>query len=228
MMRTRTLAMVLGFPGALGLLALSGSGAPRSMNESYKPAVRPDEQKIMKVIEGMDEQFRDRMLSVPPEDGRLLRLMAEAAGAKQAVEIGTSAGYSGLWIALALQNTGGKLTTFDIDEDKVRVARENFAKAGVDGLITVVQGDAHQEIKKLKGPVDFVFIDAEKEGYVDYLKQMLPLVRPGGIIMAHNTSNESRSLRAYKEAVFENPDLETMLINVSDRGMAVSVKKHRR
>ncbi len=163
----------------------------------------------------------DRYLNVPEEDGRLIRLLVESTGAKTAVELGTSTGYSGLWFALALKATGGHLTTFEYDASRARTARENFARAGVDSFITVVEGDAHEKVKSLKGPIDIVFIDADKEGYLDYLKQLLPLVRPGGLILAHNITSRG-SIPDYVEAVTTNPQLETMLLNSQ---MAVTLKK---
>ena len=163
----------------------------------------------------------ERYLSVPPEDGRLIRILTEAAGAKRAVEIGTSTGYSGLWFALALQKTGGTLTTFEYDPGRAATARENFRKAGVEKIVTVIVGDAHDTVKQLAGPVDIVFIDADKPGYRDYLDKVLPLVRPGGLILAHNISGRE-SNPEYVDAVAGNPALETILVNGQ---MAVTLKK---
>ncbi len=148
-------------------------------------------------------------MSVGKDAGRLLRLLTEAADAKHVVEIGTSTGYSGLWFCLALQRTGGKLTTFEVDPGRAARAREHFKKAGVDHLVTVVEGDAHQTVSQLKGPVDVVFIDADKRGYPDYLNKLLPLVRPGGLILADNVDMSA----AYRNAVTTNPSLETLFCN---------------
>ena len=92
----------------------------------------------------------------------MLRLLTEAAGAKNVVEIGTSTGYSGLWLCLALESTGGKLTTFEIDPGRAMTAREHFRKAGVERMVDLVEGDAHETVTRLKEPIDVVFIDAEK------------------------------------------------------------------
>ena len=81
---------------------------------------------------------------------------------------------------MALRKTGGKLYTHDIDPGRIAVARENFKKAGVEDLITIIEGDAHQTATKNTDPIDVLFIDAEKEGYDAYLKELLPYVRPGG------------------------------------------------
>jgi caffeoyl-CoA O-methyltransferase len=90
-------------------------------------------------------------------------------GAKRVVEIGTSTGYSGLWFALALRSTGGKLITHEIDSGRASMAREHFREASVDDLITVIEGDAHERVKQHKDPIDILFLDADKEGYIDYL-----------------------------------------------------------
>jgi caffeoyl-CoA O-methyltransferase len=110
----------------------------------------------------------------------------------------------------------------------VDLARANFKKAGVDNLVTVVKGDAHVEFPKtVQGPIDIVFIDAEKEGYVDYLAAVLPLVRPGGLILAHNVPRQSQAgnpVEAYVEAAGKNPALETLLL-MGGGGLSVSLKK---
>jgi len=158
--------------------------------------------------------------NVPVADGKMLRLLTEAVNAKSVVEIGTSTGISGLWFSMALENTGGRLITFELDPARAALARSHFKKAGVDGLITVVEGDAHRNITKLKGPADVVFIDAEKDGYVEYLKALLPIVRPGGLILAHNFDMAPE----YVKAVTANPDLETVFYTQGNQ-LSVSLKK---
>jgi len=157
---------------------------------------------------------------VPPEDGRALRLLTEAAGARTVVEIGTSTGYSGLWFCLALQATGGRLTTFEIDHGRAAAARKNFQQAGVDSIVTVVEGNAHETIGGLKGPIDVVLSDADKDGYVDYLQKLMPLLRPGGLILAHNVG----MVADYMKQVTTNPDLETIVYR-EGAGLAVTLKK---
>ncbi len=91
-------------------------------------------------------------------------------------------------------------------------------------MVTLVEGDAHVEVVKLKEPIDLLFIDADKEGYLDYLNKLLPLVRPGGLIAAHNMNRPSPDPR-YVEAITTNPDLETIFLNMHAAGMAVTLKK---
>jgi predicted O-methyltransferase YrrM len=158
--------------------------------------------------------------NVPAIDGRMLRVLTESANAKQVLEIGTSTGISGLWFLLALERTGGRLTTLEIDPRRAALARGHFKRAGVDALVTLVDGDAHKSIARLQGPVDVVFIDAEKDGYVDYLKHVLPLVRPGGLILAHNVD----MVPDYVKAVNADPALETVFYMQGNQ-LAITLKK---
>ncbi len=183
------------------------------------------EEKILDVLADMYLNQRRGMMNVQPEDGRVLRLLAEAIGAKHIVEIGTSNGYSGIWFCLALRTTGGKLTTYEIDARRASLARKNFKRAGVDHIVTLIEGDAHKEITKLKEPIDILHLDADKAGYIDYLDKLLPLLRPGGLILAHNTTNVRSPMEDYIKAVTTNPKLETKFIHKHDQGISVTLKK---
>jgi predicted O-methyltransferase YrrM len=177
------------------------------------------EKRILTVLEEMVKS-QGTYLSVPMQDGKALRLLTEAVAAKNVVEIGTSTGYSGLWFCLALQATEGHLTTFEIDHRRATIAREHFKQAGVEKRVTVVEGDAHQEVAKLKLTIDVVFIDADKGGYVDYLNKVLPLVRPGGLILAHNVE----MVPDYVKAVTTNAGLESIFY-MEGGGLSVTLKK---
>jgi predicted O-methyltransferase YrrM len=175
-----------------------------------------------KVLAVQEEALRNGVgyLNVSVNDGRMLRLLSEATGAKNVVEVGTSTGISGLWFCLALQKTGGRLTTFEYDSGRAATARANFKKAGVDQLVTVIEGDAHQTVSRLKDPIDVLFIDADKEGYPDYLNKLAPLVRPGGLILAHNVGTSGE----YDRAVTTNPALETVFFTQGG-GLGITLKK---
>jgi predicted O-methyltransferase YrrM len=217
-MPQRRLAAVL----AVVLLAIATVATAQESPQSLErpPQAKDDaEQKILDVAAKVDKE-----MGVPEADGRLLRILTESIGAKHVVELGTSTGYSGLWFAMALRKTDGKLTTFDIDERRIKIAKENFKKAGVEDLITVVKGDAHEKVKDLKEPIDLLFLDADKEGYLDYLNKLLPLVRPGGLIVAHNM-NRPKPDPKFVEAITTNKDLDTVFLNMHAAGMSVSVKK---
>jgi predicted O-methyltransferase YrrM len=198
-----------------------GRGAPIA-----NPPIALDEaeKKILSVLDDMYRNQRRGMMNVPPEDGRFLRVMTEATGAKHVVEIGTSNGYSGIWICLGLRTTGGKLTTHEIDAGRAALARENFQRAGVAEIVTLVEGDAHKEVTKIKEPIDIIFVDADKEGYADYLQKLLPLVKPGGLVLAHNTSMGG-AMQDYLKAITTSPELETIFNYTTGAGMGVTLKK---
>ena len=206
-----------------------GQGPPMPGGESGFSTENPPmgktevEKKILSVLDDMDKNQRAGMMNVPIEDGRLLRLLTETNGAKNVVEIGTSNGYSGIWLCLALQTTGGKLTTYEIDATRAALARENFKRAGVDKLVTLVEGDAHETVKSLKEPIDVLFIDADKEGYIDYFNKLAPLVRPGGLILAHNV-NMRGQMQDYIKAITTNPEMETAFQG-QGQGLGVTLKK---
>src|SRR5712692_10257255 len=221
MMKRTTTIIAMVFAFALGV-AGQGRGSKGTAPESaqYPPLAKTESEK--RILATMNEVVKAGELyaNVPAVDGRMLRLLTEAVNAKTVIEIGTSTGISGMWFCMALEKTGGKLTTFELDPGRAALARAHFKKAGVDRLVTLVEGDAHQNITKLKGPVDVVFIDAEKEGYIDYLNKMLPLVRPGGLILAHNMNMTPD----YVKAVTTNPDLETVFYMEGNQ-LGVTLKK---
>jgi caffeoyl-CoA O-methyltransferase len=127
-----------------------------------------------------------RMLNVPPEHGKFLWSMAGATNAQRVLEIGTSDGYSTIWIARAVSETSGKIITLEIDEERHKEAVENFKKAGFDKIIDARLGDALKEIPKLEGQFDFIFIDAWKPDYIKYYQMVMPKLKPGGLMLAHN------------------------------------------
>ncbi len=203
-----------------------GFGGPSEPLEGglQKPVVpKNDEEK--KILDALEEMRQGpRFANVSTADGRLLRQLTEALGAKKVVELGTSTGESGVWFALALRKTGGHLYTHDIDPGRIKVARENFQKAGVEDLITIIEGDAHETVQQQEGPIDIVFLDADKPGYIDYLEKLLPKVRPGGLIIAHNMRRPEPDPR-YIEAITTNPDLDTSFLLMDGAGVGVTLKK---
>jgi len=207
------------------LLALCSFSFSQSVTAQRSPSPnsprndRDAEKKILAVLDKMVKSHQT-YLSVPVEDGKALRILAESTGARNIVEIGTSTGYSGLWLCLALQATGGHLTTFEIDHDRATQAREHFKEAGVEEMVTVVEGDAHLQVTRLIGPIDLAFIDADKGGYVDYLGKLLPRIRPRGLLLAHNVD----MVPDYVKAVTTRPDMETILYR-EGAGLSVTLKK---
>lgn len=164
------------------------------------------------------------MLNVNANEGAFLRDQVIKVKTKHALEVGTSNGYSSIWIAMGVRQTGGHLTTLEIDDRKVTLATENFRVAGVDPLIRIVHGDALKEIPKLEGPFEFVFIDAGKGDYVTYLDMVLPKMPAGGVIVAHNVADLRSQLLDFIERVKTDPRLKTTFADPGPGGFSVSTK----
>jgi predicted O-methyltransferase YrrM len=209
--------------------AQGGRGGPRggaaAEELSRAPLGRDEgEQQVLDVLAEMGADRDLRYLSVSEADGRLMRQLAEVAGATTIVELGTSTGYSGLWFSLALRATDGHLYTHELDPGRAETARENFERAGVADRITIIVGDAHETVERHQGPIDVVFLDADKEGYIDYLTKLLPKLRPGGLVLAHNMSSPRPDPR-YIEAITTDPTLETTFQLMDGAGVGVTLKK---
>ena len=208
----------------LGAPAMSMGQEAKDARNLQKPALAKDdgEKRILETI--VEARKGQRYANVSEADGRLLRQLTEAVNAKRVVELGTSTGESGLYFSLALRKTGGKLYTYDIDPERSKVAKANFEKAGVLDLIVMTLGDAHETAPKNTDPIDVLFIDAEKPGYDAYLRELLPLVRPGGLILAHNMRRPEPNPQ-YIEAVTTNPDLDTSFVLMDGAGIGITLKK---
>jgi caffeoyl-CoA O-methyltransferase len=178
-------------------------------------------------------------MNVPEADGKALYDIVLQKGYKNALEIGTSNGYSGMWIAWALSKTGGKLTTIEIDRGRHEEALASFRAAGLAKFIDARLGDAHELVPALPGPYDFVFCDADKEWYENYLKAVLPKITVGGCFAAHNVSDSSGwggrgGRRGYGRDMSGGfldfaksiSNLETSVLSIpGSGGLAVSYKK---
>ena len=111
-----------------------------------------------------------------------------------------------------------------MDSGRIKMASEHFREAGVDDLITIIEGDAHETVKQHKEPIDILFLDADKRGYIDYLNKLLPLIPPGGLILGHNMRYPTPDPR-FIEAITTNPDLDTMFLLMEGAGLSVTLKK---
>jgi caffeoyl-CoA O-methyltransferase len=152
-----------------------------AQNLTENPAL---DKKVKKFLAEHSGQWHD--LNVPPVDGETLYDIIIKGKYKNALEIGTSTGLSGIYIAWALSKTGGKLITIEIDEGRYKAALENFKQAGLTEYIDARLADAHSLVKELKGPFDFVFSDADKDWYKNYFLDAEPKLTVGGCFTAHN------------------------------------------
>jgi len=179
-------------------------------------------------------------MNVPEADGKALYDIVLQQGYKSALEIGTSTGYSGAWMAWALSITGGKLITVEIDRGRHEEALAYFREAGLAKYIDARLADAHEIVPALPGPFDFVFCDADKDWYGSYLKAVLPKISVGGCFAAHNVSDSLRCggrggfgrryggdmTRGFFEYAKIFPNLDTSILNIpGSNGLSVSYKK---
>ncbi|KPJ61694.1 MAG: hypothetical protein AMJ46_00075 [Latescibacteria bacterium DG_63] len=162
-------------------------------------------------------------MNIPCQDGRLLYNLITQNGYKRGLEIGTSNGYSTLWLGLAFRETGGEVVTIEYEPLPALEAQENFRKAGLDGVIDSRINDAFKEIPQIEGEFDFVFIDAWKPDYIDFFRLVKDRVTTGGAITAHNVISHDRDMEAFLEAIQNDPDVETTVHSVSTQGVSVSI-----
>lgn len=164
-----------------------------------------------------------RMRSITPDVGLFLNIMVKTSKAKNLLEIGTSSGYSTIWLGLAAKENEGKITTLEYDPRKVKLATSHIARAGLDDVITLIEGDAKTTIKNFNQEFDFIFIDAEKEDYIEYFDLVFPLLKVGGIIIADNVVSHSDTLKEYVDYVRANPNTQSVLIPIG-RGEELTIK----
>ena len=219
-------------PAALGIvLVLAGLGAVpdppgpsgQKTGQQGGPAL---DRKVQAFLEANAGRWRD--MNVPESDGRVLYDLIVEKGYTRALEIGTSTGHSGIWIAWALSKTGGRLVTVDIDEGRYREAVANFREAGLDGFIDARLADAHELVPALPGPFDFVFCDADKDWYKNYFTAVLPKLTVGGAFVAHNVSARMRrggwGSGDFVEHVLALPFMETTFVEIGG-GISISVRR---
>jgi caffeoyl-CoA O-methyltransferase len=174
----------------------------------------------MKYLEAIDLRDRTdgtphskRLRQVPPETGRFIAILAAAAPEGPCIEIGTSAGYSTLWLALAARATNRKVVTVEIDGAKVALARQTLAAAGVEDVVNLVHGDALAHLPHTRD-IGFCFLDAEKDIYDPCFDLVVPRLAPGGILVADNAISHERELRPMLDRALADPRLDSVLVPI--------------
>jgi predicted O-methyltransferase YrrM len=224
--------------GALAAAGATPAGAARSVAASApgpaaagtKAEAAPDDpfrgienERLLPMLRHLP--YEHGGLNVPARDGRFLHDLIVEKGYKRGLEIGTSNGYSGLWLGLAFRRTGGRLITIEVEPKRAEEARRNFEKAGLGDVIDARLNDAFEEIPRLDGTFDFVFIDAWKEDYKKFLDLVLPRVASGGAVTGHNVISHASGMRDFLDAIRAHPDLESAIHGTSSAGISVSIKK---
>lgn len=188
-----------------------------------------------------DEMEREGVpgINVSASEGKLLHVLALLTGAKRILEIGTLGGYSAIWMARALP-PDGRLVSLELDPHHADVARRSIERAGLTDKIEIRVGPASESLSQMasngEAPFDLAFIDADKDGYVDYLAKTVPLVREGGLILGDNTLPDAvldpagdSGTKRYNTAVAARPDLVSSLVPVLRSqgidGLLLSVKR---
>ncbi len=164
-----------------------------------------------------------RLRAITPDVGQLLLTLALAVEARRIVEVGTSGGYSTLWLATAARRTGGRVMTFEIDPGKVAIARTTFADAGVADLVDLREDDAAAGLGAFAGDVDLVFIDAEKRDYLAYLDLAVTALRPGGLLVADNLTSHAAELEGFRVRALAHERLSSVVVPIGN-GELVGVR----
>ena len=164
-----------------------------------------------------------RLLNITPDTGQLLAILVKATRARHLLEVGTSNGYSTIWLAWAARELDGHVTTIERAADKAAMARANLERAGLAGRVTLREGVALDVLSGLAGPYDLIFLDADRPSYLAYLDLLLPLLRPGGLLVADNVVSHAHELQEFLRGLYDHPGLETVTVPLGN-GQALTYK----
>ncbi|MCS0581113.1 O-methyltransferase [Massilia pinisoli] len=165
-----------------------------------------------------------RMLNITPDTGEFLAVLVKATGARRILEIGTSNGYSTLWLADAAAPVDGAVTTIELAHDKIEMARANFARAGLDTRITLLEGDAGAMLDSLfDASFDLLFLDSKRSAYLDWWPDIRRVLRPGGLLVVDNATSHAQEMAAFTAAVRADAGFTTSLVPVG-KGEFLAVK----
>lgn len=177
-------------------------------------------QQRMAELEAIDARDRgdgtprlQRLRQIPPETGRFLALLAANAPVGRWVEVGTSAGYSTLWLALAARVAGAHITTFELLPEKVALAQDSFVQAAVSDVVTLVAGDARSYLPEFDG-IGFCFLDGEKEVYADCYELVVSRLLPGGLLVADNAINHRETLQPVLDRALADPCVDALIVPI--------------
>ena len=201
--------------------AFALAAGPLAAQSTPAGAVDPAIARLLAGIRAADKG----QLAVSEEDGRFLRVLVGATNARQVLEIGAASGYSAIWIGMGLRQTGGRLTTIEFDPVRAKEAAANVQRAGLSDIVRVVHGDAFQEIPKVPGTFDLVFLDAWKPDYKKFFDMVFPRVNPGGLFLAHNVINKKNDMLDFLAAIDKHPMALNTTVSPGHEGISITYKK---
>jgi len=164
-----------------------------------------------------------RMLNITRDTGRLLWILVCATRATRIIEVGTSNAFSTIWLADAARASGGRVTTLEVNPDKIAQARANLASAGLADVVDILEGPAAESLATLTGPFHLVFLDADRPSYLTYLELVVPRLRTGGMLVADNVTSHASELTDYLQRVKSHPQLFTVTVPIGN-GEEIALK----
>ena len=174
----------------------------------------------MRYLEAIDAKDRrdgterlQRLRQIPAETGKFIAMLLACAPEGDYIEIGTSAGYSALWFALACRMLGRKITTFEVLEEKAKLAEETFRVAGVEDVVDLVTGDARKHLQE-DDDISFCFLDAEKEDYADFYEIVIPKMVTGGILVADNVISHAETLKPTLDRALSDERVDALIVPI--------------
>ncbi len=173
--------------------------------------------------EGLEDRL-ERFRNVEPETAELLGVLVRAMGAERVLEIGTSNGYSTIWLGDAAEAVGGSVISLDIDAERTAAAFDNLTQAGVDGFVELHTQDAAEALSAYEdGAFDLVFLDAERREYASYWPDVVRVLRPRGLLVVDNTLSHAKELVEFSELVYSDESVTSTLVTVGS-GVLLVVK----
>jgi predicted O-methyltransferase YrrM len=213
--RRQFLQLAAGLAGA-AVVSRATDGWAAAPAASTRPAL----EKLLPELEAQD----DKMMLVNRQDGMFVHILARLAKARRILELGTAHGYWTLWLATA---GPALITTVEIKPDRLERARQNIARAGFAKQITFLAGDAHGLISTLKGPFDFIFLNADKSGLMDYFKKLQPhLLAPGALLLTANAIKRRDDMKVFLETLQQHPEYDSVVLSATmDDGFSVALRR---
>ena len=183
------------------------------------------------LIQGVPEEYKEiwvpnneiKLWQIPRTSAEVLKSFALANKSKVILELGTSAGYSAIWLASAAREFNGKVYTIELTKPKIEMARKYFEKAKLDKFIEQIEGKISEVLEQWNKEIDFVFLDADKQNYLTYIKQFEPFLKKGSVVIADNASDFGHLMKDYLEYVSKSSKYFSFLLNI-DHGLMISVK----